>query len=128
MATHAGPPTFDEVDVSWEAYRVRLDAFFEAYEIYDPKKRSALLEAQGAALVTELAARNIQQILPVKEQLKVSVTYAGKTVNVTLVVHGCSGRNLCRRNIVQAFQLAGGPELNVDANNSKPRSVVSRDQ
>ncbi|XP_049519039.1 uncharacterized protein LOC125943625 [Dermacentor silvarum] len=45
--------------------------------------------------------------LPVKGQLEVPVTYAGKTVNATLVVLGCSGPNLCGRDIIQAFQLTG---------------------
>ncbi|KAH6941469.1 hypothetical protein HPB50_018691 [Hyalomma asiaticum] len=52
--------------------------------------------------------------LPVKGQLQVPVTYAGRTVNATLVVLGCSGPNLWRRDIIQAFQLTGGPVLKVD--------------
>ncbi|XP_070377069.1 uncharacterized protein [Dermacentor albipictus] len=54
--------------------------------------------------------------LPVKGQLKVPVTYGGKTANATLVVLGCSGPNLCGRDIIQAFQLTGGSVLNVDVN------------
>ncbi|XP_070389585.1 uncharacterized protein [Dermacentor albipictus] len=54
--------------------------------------------------------------LPVKGQLKVPVTYDGKTANATLVVLGCSGPNLCGRDIIQAFQLTGGTVLNVDVN------------
>ncbi|KAH7946899.1 hypothetical protein HPB52_005877 [Rhipicephalus sanguineus] len=49
-------------------------------------------------------------------QLQVPVTYAGKSVNAMLVVLGCSGLNLCGRDIIQAFQLTGGPVLNVDVN------------
>ncbi|KAH7949413.1 hypothetical protein HPB49_009401 [Dermacentor silvarum] len=45
MATHARPPIFDEGDDKWEAYQVRLEAFFEAHEIVDSKKRRALLVA-----------------------------------------------------------------------------------
>lgn len=57
--------------------------------------------------------------LPVKGQLHVPVTYAGKTVNATLVVLGCAGPNLCGRDIIQAFQLTGGPVLNMEVNNGK---------
>ncbi|XP_070386908.1 uncharacterized protein [Dermacentor albipictus] len=58
--------------------------------------------------------------LPVKGQLKIPVTYGGKTANATLVVLGCSGPNLCGRDIIQAFQLTGGSVLNVDVNDGKP--------
>ncbi|KAL1442602.1 hypothetical protein MTO96_030701 [Rhipicephalus appendiculatus] len=58
--------------------------------------------------------------LPVKGQLQVPVTYAGKTVNATLVVLGCSGPNLCGRDLIQAFQLTGGPVLNVNVNDGAP--------
>ncbi|KAL3227088.1 hypothetical protein MRX96_024370 [Rhipicephalus microplus] len=30
MAAHAGPPGFDEEADNWEAYRLRLEAYFEA--------------------------------------------------------------------------------------------------
>ncbi|KAH6945669.1 hypothetical protein HPB50_009564 [Hyalomma asiaticum] len=59
--------------------------------------------------------------LPVKGQLQVLVTYAGKIVNATLVVLGCSGPNLCGRDITQAFQLTGGPVLNVDVSDGQLR-------
>ncbi|KAL3222024.1 hypothetical protein MRX96_029014 [Rhipicephalus microplus] len=52
-------------------------------------------------------------------QLQVPVTYTGKTINVPLVVLACSGPNLCGRDIIQAFQLTGGPVLNVDINDGK---------
>ncbi|XP_070387200.1 uncharacterized protein [Dermacentor albipictus] len=45
MAAHAGPPGFDETEDSWDAYQVRLQSYFEAYDIVDSKKRRALLTA-----------------------------------------------------------------------------------
>ncbi|XP_075526654.1 uncharacterized protein LOC142558400 [Dermacentor variabilis] len=45
MAAHAGQPGFDETEHSWDAYQVRLQSYFEAYDIVDSKKRRALLTA-----------------------------------------------------------------------------------
>lgn len=56
MAMHAGPPIFDEGDDKWEAYQVRLEAFFEAHEIVDPKKRRALLVAALSTKTIDLLA------------------------------------------------------------------------
>ncbi|KAL3176342.1 hypothetical protein MRX96_010530 [Rhipicephalus microplus] len=79
-----------------------------------------------------MMARNVQQMgdgpisndlngflgrVPVKGQLKVSVTYAGKTINATLVVLNYLGPNLWRWHIILPFQVTGGPVLNVDSNN-----------
>ncbi|XP_049268704.1 uncharacterized protein K02A2.6-like [Rhipicephalus sanguineus] len=39
------PPEFDETASSWDAYRVRLEAYFEGNDITDSSKRRALLVA-----------------------------------------------------------------------------------
>ncbi|KAL1434713.1 hypothetical protein MTO96_011414 [Rhipicephalus appendiculatus] len=39
------PPEFDETGSSWDAYRVRLEAYFEGDDITDSSKRRALLVA-----------------------------------------------------------------------------------
>lgn len=47
VATKMGsrPPEFDETASSWDAYRVRLEAYFEGNDITDSSKRRALLVA-----------------------------------------------------------------------------------
>ncbi|KAL3247723.1 hypothetical protein MRX96_056801 [Rhipicephalus microplus] len=39
MAAPAGPPGFDEEADNWEAYRLRLEAYFEVHDVTDEKKR-----------------------------------------------------------------------------------------
>ncbi|KAL1457378.1 hypothetical protein MTO96_043478 [Rhipicephalus appendiculatus] len=39
------PPEFDKTASSWDAYRVRLEAYFEGNDITDSSKRRALLVA-----------------------------------------------------------------------------------
>ncbi|XP_075535225.1 uncharacterized protein LOC142570776 [Dermacentor variabilis] len=56
MATQVGPPIFDEGDDKWDAYQVRLEAFFQAHEIVDPKKRRALLVAALSTKTVDLLA------------------------------------------------------------------------
>ncbi|KAH6932447.1 hypothetical protein HPB50_006009 [Hyalomma asiaticum] len=75
MATHAGPPIFDEEYDKWEAYQVRLEAFFEAHEIVDPKKRRALVANALSTKTVDLlegrcAPENIQDLTYRKQQLK----------------------------------------------------------
>ncbi|KAL3226882.1 hypothetical protein MRX96_024602 [Rhipicephalus microplus] len=108
MATHAGPPIFDEGDDKWEAYQVEHLA-----SLCKPNPHQ-----ENAAHCEEPSSDNEDygQFLLHLRQLQAPVTYAGKTVNATLVVLGCSGPNLCGRDIYQAFQLTGGPVLNVDVN------------
>ncbi|XP_075525926.1 uncharacterized protein LOC142557725 [Dermacentor variabilis] len=65
MAAHAGPPGFDETEDSWDAYQVRLQSYFEAYEIVDSKKRRALLTA---ALSTATIGIITVQCAPAKVQ------------------------------------------------------------
>ncbi|KAL1449383.1 hypothetical protein MTO96_028125 [Rhipicephalus appendiculatus] len=52
--------------------------------------------------------------LPVKGQLSVSVTYGGTTLEATLVVLGCSGPDLCGRDVIKAFQQHGRQVLAVE--------------
>ncbi|KAL3227531.1 hypothetical protein MRX96_004228 [Rhipicephalus microplus] len=86
---------------------------------FTPRKRPPLTSSgqRGLRTVSTTPPRVIDC-----RQLQVPVTYTGKTVNATLVVLGCSGSNLCGRDIIQAFQLTRGPVLNVDVNDgSRPR-------
>ncbi|KAL3213775.1 hypothetical protein MRX96_035268 [Rhipicephalus microplus] len=58
MAAHACPPGFDEEADNWEAYRVRLEAYFEVHDVTDEKKRRAILvTALSTKTVDLLAAR-----------------------------------------------------------------------
>ncbi|XP_075730847.1 uncharacterized protein LOC142774340 [Rhipicephalus microplus] len=58
MAAHAGPPGFDEEADNWEAYRLRLEAYFEVHDITNEKKRRAILvTALSTKTVDLLAAR-----------------------------------------------------------------------
>ncbi|KAL1443752.1 hypothetical protein MTO96_045850 [Rhipicephalus appendiculatus] len=42
MAAHASPPAFDEEAGNWEAYRLRLEAYFEVHDVAGEKKRRAI--------------------------------------------------------------------------------------
>lgn len=58
MAAHAGPPVFDEEADNWEAYQLRLEAYFEVHDVADEKKRRAILvTALSTKTVDLLAAR-----------------------------------------------------------------------
>ncbi|XP_075740802.1 uncharacterized protein LOC142787055 [Rhipicephalus microplus] len=58
MAAHAGPPGFDEEADNWEAYRLRLEAYFEVHDVTDEKKRRAIsVTALSTKTVDLLAAR-----------------------------------------------------------------------
>ncbi|XP_075723826.1 uncharacterized protein LOC142765907 [Rhipicephalus microplus] len=58
MAAPAGPPGFDEEADNWEAYRLRLEAYFEVHDVTDEKKRRAILvTALSTKAVDLLAAR-----------------------------------------------------------------------
>ncbi|KAL1475106.1 hypothetical protein MTO96_037523 [Rhipicephalus appendiculatus] len=58
MAAHAGPPAFDEEADNWEAYQLRLEAYFEVPDVADEKKRRAILvTALSTRTVDLLAAR-----------------------------------------------------------------------
>nr|XP_037289492.1 uncharacterized protein LOC119183147 [Rhipicephalus microplus] len=58
MAAHAGPLGFDEEADNWEAYRLRLEAYFEVHDVTDEKKRRAILvTALSTKTVDLLAAR-----------------------------------------------------------------------
>ncbi|KAL1485508.1 hypothetical protein MTO96_031876 [Rhipicephalus appendiculatus] len=47
-------------------------------------------------------------------QLNVSVTYGGTTLEATLVVLGCSGPDLCGRDVIKAFEQHGRQVLAVE--------------
>ncbi|KAL3218083.1 hypothetical protein MRX96_006062 [Rhipicephalus microplus] len=98
MAAHAGPPGFDEEADNWEAYRLRLEAYFEVHDVTDEKKRRAIL-------VTALSTKT--------GQLNISVTYGGTTLDTTLVVLGCSGPDLCGRDVIKALKQHGSQVLAV---------------
>ncbi|XP_049268937.1 uncharacterized protein LOC119382029 [Rhipicephalus sanguineus] len=49
--------------------------------------------------------------LPVKGQLNISVTYSGTTLEATLVVLGCSGPDLCGRDVIKAFEQQHGRQV-----------------
>ncbi|KAL3223315.1 hypothetical protein MRX96_049839 [Rhipicephalus microplus] len=51
--------------------------------------------------------------LPVKGQLNISVTYGGTTLDATLVVLGCSGPDLCGRDVIKALEQHGRQVLAV---------------
>ncbi|KAL3250421.1 hypothetical protein MRX96_055492 [Rhipicephalus microplus] len=99
MAAHAGPPGFDEEADNWEAYRLRLEAYFEVHDITNEKKR--------------------------RGQLNISVTYGGTTLDATLVVLGCSGPDLCGRDVIKALEQHGRQVLAVGlkAAPAKPSST-----
>ncbi|KAL3230296.1 hypothetical protein MRX96_023469 [Rhipicephalus microplus] len=87
MAAHAGPPGFDEEADNWEAYRLRLEAYLEVHDVTGEKKR--------------------------RGQLNISVTYGGTTLDATLVVLGCSGPDLCGRDVIKALEQHGRQVLAV---------------
>ncbi|XP_075739861.1 uncharacterized protein LOC142785286 [Rhipicephalus microplus] len=51
--------------------------------------------------------------LPVKGQLNITVTYGGTTLDATLVVLGCSGPDLCGRDVIKALEQHGRQVLAV---------------
>ncbi|XP_049271757.1 uncharacterized protein LOC125758488 [Rhipicephalus sanguineus] len=51
--------------------------------------------------------------LPVKGQLIISVTFSGTTLEAALVVLGCSGPDLCGRDVIKAFEQHGRQVLAV---------------
>ncbi|KAL3225764.1 hypothetical protein MRX96_049123 [Rhipicephalus microplus] len=51
--------------------------------------------------------------LPVKGQLNISVTYGGTTLDATLVVLGCSGPDLCGRDVIKTLEQHGRQVLAV---------------
>ncbi|XP_075750727.1 uncharacterized protein LOC142817568 [Rhipicephalus microplus] len=228
MAAHAGPPGFDEEADNWEAYRLRLEAYFEVHDVTDEKKRRAILvtalstktvdllaarcapvkiqdlkyedavkflgerfapacneiaksykfftrnqlagesvneflveirkiasrcnfgsaldrmlgdrivcglrdasvrrqllakaelalrEAEEAARAAEMTAANVDHMASAQNtdngQLNISVTYGGTTLDATLVVLGCSGPDLCGRDVIKALEQHGRQVLAV---------------
>ncbi|KAL3224745.1 hypothetical protein MRX96_026336 [Rhipicephalus microplus] len=97
MAAHAGPPGFDEEADNWEAYRLRLEAYFEVHDVTKTTLQLTCFLGQ----------------LPVKGQLNISVTYGGTTLDATLVVLGCSGPDLCGRDVIKALEQHGRQVLAV---------------
>ncbi|KAL3204039.1 hypothetical protein MRX96_041420 [Rhipicephalus microplus] len=114
MAAHAGPPGFDEEADNWEAYRLRLEAYFEVHDVTDEKKRRAIsVTALSTKTKTTLQLTCFLGQLPVKGQLNISVTYGGTTLDATLVVLGCSGPDLCGRDVIKALEQHGRQVLAV---------------
>lgn len=53
--------------------------------------------------------------LPVRGQLKLKVSSGNWSTDGSLTALGCSGSNLCGRDLIQAFHMLEAPVMNVSA-------------
>ncbi|KAH7981542.1 hypothetical protein HPB49_025237 [Dermacentor silvarum] len=95
MATHGGPPVFDEKVDNWEAYLLRLESYFEVHNVIDEKKRRALsVTALSTRTVDLLAARYAPakiQDLKYDDAMKVLGESANEfIVEVRKIANGCN--------------------------------------
>ncbi|KAL3187035.1 hypothetical protein MRX96_026128 [Rhipicephalus microplus] len=61
--------------------------------------------------------------LPVQGQLQLKVSCGKKLTAGSLQVLGCSGPNLCRRDLIQAFHMLEAPVMNVNTSETQEETV-----